>query len=69
MATRAETAEWILTSDADALDEAAKIVRRRMKKPAGISTALFCRTMTMEASALRAEAATLRASTEAKEQG
>lgn len=56
MATNAEIRAHGREHDARVLDEAARIVRRRMKKPAGISTALFCRTLTTEASVLRSEA-------------
>lgn len=56
MATNAEIMAGSREHDARVLDEAAKIARRRMKKPAGVSTALFCRTLTDEASDLRAEA-------------
>ena len=59
MATNAELAISYREHDARVLDEAARIVRRRLKKPAGISTALFARTLLIEADRLRSEARAL----------
>jgi hypothetical protein len=67
MATRAEQAAFGAEHDARVLDEAARIIRRRIKspeKPAGASIALFCRTLTTEASMCRSEARAIRAESE-----
>lgn len=49
-------AAYLKRDDAHALEEAAKIIRRRLVCPEGMSRAAFCRTLTDEASKLRAEA-------------
>jgi hypothetical protein len=56
MASMAEHQKCYKIKDALALEQAARAIRRRVKKPAGISTSAFCRVLLAEASALRAEA-------------
>lgn len=64
MASRTEIAASSREHDAHMLDEAARVVRRRLAQPGGIPTAKFCRVLTAEAVALRAEARAIRESAE-----
>ena len=60
MTSQTEMKAYLRDMDADALEAAVRVVRRRMKKPAGISTAAFCRALLAEASVLRQEAREIR---------